>query len=116
MLRHSHSPLILLLIELSMSSNNYDTSHYDIFSSAPSLSGSNVCRLSIHCYYVCRRDVVEWVEGFKGGLMSFILNAYFRRILIDCNINSRQTLAVTLLMCISEVTDSRFCLDTGFLA
>lgn len=90
MLRPSHSPLILLLVERSIRSKNYDTSHYEVVSSASSLSDSNIRRLSIHCYYVGRWEVVEWVEGFRGGLMSFIFNASFRRILIDCNIKAHR--------------------------
>jgi hypothetical protein len=76
-LRPFHSPFILLLTEHSMRSKYFDTSHYENFSGASSLSGSNIRRLNIHCYYVGRREVVEWVEGFRGGLMSFILNASF---------------------------------------
>ena len=89
MLRPSHSPLIFLLIEHSTRSKNYDTSHYEIVSSASSLSDSNIRRLNIHCYYMGRREVVEWVEGFREGLMSFTPNAPFRRILIVCNIKGR---------------------------
>jgi len=89
MLRPSHSPLILLLVEHSINSKNYDTSHYEVVSGASSLSDSNIRRHSVHCYYVGRREVVEWVEGFRGGLKSFLFNAHFRRILIDCNIKGR---------------------------
>jgi hypothetical protein len=59
-----------------MRSKNYDTSHYEIFSGASSLSGSNIRRLNVRYYYVGRREVVEWLEGFRGELMSFVLASF----------------------------------------